>query len=57
VYNIWKSVEHLDFEDAHGAFWRRDTRGSSKKRMLDSAKLYIKFMGYHDHEIHKAELS
>jgi hypothetical protein len=53
VYQIWKAVANLDFEDTHGAFWSRDTRGESKKRMLDSAKLFIKFMGYDKHEIHK----
>jgi len=53
VYGIWKAVADLDFEDTHGAFWTRDTRGESKKRVLDSAKLFIKFMGYHDHEIHQ----
>ncbi|KAL1913776.1 hypothetical protein Sste5344_000043 [Sporothrix stenoceras] len=56
VYQIWKSVEDLDFEDTHGAFITRDTRGESKQRMLDSAKLFIKFMGYIDHPIHKVTL-
>lgn len=56
MYEIWKSVEDLDFEDTHGAFITRDTRGESKQRMLDSAKLFIKFMGYVDHQIHKVIL-
>ena len=56
MYQIWKSVEDLDFEDTHGAFVTRDTRGASKQRMLDSAKLFIKFMGYVDHPIHKVVL-
>ncbi|KAK4937276.1 hypothetical protein LTR10_022033 [Elasticomyces elasticus] len=56
VYGIWKSVAGLEFEDTHGAFWSRDTRGQSKKRVLDSAKIFIRFMGYTDHAIHKMTL-
>jgi hypothetical protein len=53
VHGIWKAVADLDFEDTHGAFWRRDTRGKSKERVLESAQLIVKFMGYPDHAIHK----
>ncbi|KAJ9138228.1 Metallo-beta-lactamase superfamily protein [Pleurostoma richardsiae] len=53
VYGIWKAVADLDFEDTHGAFWTRDTRGRSKERVLESAKLVVRFMGYPDHAIHK----
>ncbi|OAA61048.1 metallo-beta-lactamase superfamily protein [Niveomyces insectorum RCEF 264] len=56
VYNIWKAIEDLDFEDTHGAFIKRDTRGRSKQRMLESAQLFINFMGYVDHPIHKVTL-
>ncbi len=56
VYGIWKAVEDLDFEDTHGAFFGRDTRGASKQRVLDSAKLFIDFMGYSAHPIHKVQL-
>jgi len=52
VHQIWKTIAHLDFEDTHGAFWGRDTIGESKKRVLDSAKIYVKSMGYIDHPIH-----
>lgn len=34
----------------------RDTYGDSKRRLLDSAKLYVKHMGYADHEIHNEAL-
>lgn len=53
VHGIWKGVADLDFEDTHGAFWGRDTRGRSRERVLESAKLVVRFMGYVDHAIHK----
>ncbi|EEH41698.1 metallo-beta-lactamase family protein [Paracoccidioides lutzii Pb01] len=53
VYAIWKSLAHLDFEDTHSAFWGRDTIGQSKKRLLESAQIYIKAAGYVDHAIHQ----
>lgn len=51
VLGIWNSVKHLDFEDCHGAFWLRDTRGGSKARVLESAKLFVQFMNHGDHAI------
>ncbi|PGH04523.1 hypothetical protein AJ79_07049 [Helicocarpus griseus UAMH5409] len=53
VHNIWKALADLEFEDTHGAFWGRDTIGQSKKRLLESAQIYIKYAGYTDHAIHK----
>lgn len=57
VHKIWKAVAGLDFEDTHGAFRGRDTRGNSKKRMLESAQLIVRSMGYLEHEIHKEEVA
>ena len=51
VHGIWKAVADLDFEDTHGAFWARDTRGRSKERVLESAKIMVRFMGYASHAI------
>ncbi|KAK2792503.1 hypothetical protein FQN51_001676 [Onygenales sp. PD_10] len=53
VHAIWKAVADLDFEDTHGAFWGRDTIDRSKERLLESAKIYVKFAGYADHAIHQ----
>ncbi|OXV08953.1 hypothetical protein Egran_03284 [Elaphomyces granulatus] len=52
IHNIWKAIKDLDFEDTHGAFLGRDTRGNSKRRVLDSAKIIIKAMGHPTHAIH-----
>lgn len=54
VHKIWQAVADLDFEDTHGAFWGRDTRGNSRQRVLDSAQLFVRFMGHTDHKIHSA---
>ncbi|PGH28014.1 hypothetical protein AJ80_00269 [Polytolypa hystricis UAMH7299] len=53
VHSIWKAVSKLDFDDTHGAFWGRDTIGDSKRRVLESAQIFIKSMGYVDHAIHQ----
>jgi hypothetical protein len=53
VHSIWKGLADLDFEDCHGAFWLRDTRGNSKARVLESAQLFVKFMNHPDHAIFK----
>ncbi|OQV09880.1 hypothetical protein CLAIMM_13958 [Cladophialophora immunda] len=56
VHSIWKSLAPLDFDDCHGAFWTRDTRGNSKARVLDSAKLFVKFMNHPEHAIFQETL-
>ncbi|PGH31820.1 hypothetical protein GX50_05424 [[Emmonsia] crescens] len=56
VHAIWKAVADLDFDDTHGAFWGRDTIGQSKKRLLESAQIYIRFAGYVDHAIHQEKI-
>lgn len=53
VHNIWKAIKDKDFEDVHGAFVGQETKGNSKKRVLDSAKIYVKAVGYLDHAIHQ----
>ncbi|KAK7757785.1 hypothetical protein SLS62_000163 [Diatrype stigma] len=53
VYDIWKAVADFDFEDTHGAFWGKDTRGRSKERVLQSAQLFVTYMGHPKHAIHQ----
>ncbi|KKA19901.1 Metallo-beta-lactamase domain protein [Rasamsonia emersonii CBS 393.64] len=53
---IWKALKDLDFDDTHAAFLGRDTRGDSRKRVLDSAKIIVRAMGYGDHAIHQEGL-
>ncbi|RJE19880.1 metallo-beta-lactamase, partial [Aspergillus sclerotialis] len=53
VHNIWKAIKDTEFDDAHAAFVGLDTRGNSKKRMLESAKIFVGSMGYLDHAIHQ----
>lgn len=55
VLNIWKAIKHTEFDDAHGAFVGWDTHGDSKKRVLESAKIYVRAMGYLDHAIHQEQ--
>ncbi|OHW95114.1 metallo-beta-lactamase family protein [Colletotrichum incanum] len=52
VHGIWTAVAGLDFEDAHSAFAGRDARGDAKKRLLESAQLFVRSIGYADHAIH-----
>ncbi|KAI8289321.1 hypothetical protein K4K60_009011 [Colletotrichum sp. SAR11_57] len=56
VHGIWKAISALDFEDAHSAFPGRDARGGAKKRLLESAQLCVKFMGYANHAIHSEKI-
>lgn len=54
VHGIWKAIKDADFEDVHGGFpGRSDTKGNAKKRVLESAQIIIKAMGYLDHVIHQ----
>ncbi|OLN88184.1 Uncharacterized protein YmaE [Colletotrichum chlorophyti] len=56
VYGIWKAVAGLDFEDAHSAFSGRDARGDAKRRLLESAQLFVRSIGYADHPIHSEKV-
>ncbi|KAJ5737812.1 uncharacterized protein N7483_002937 [Penicillium malachiteum] len=51
IYDIWKAIKDLDFNDAHGAFLAQDTRGKSKERILESAKIVVKASGYLQHPL------
>ncbi|KAJ0426383.1 beta-lactamase-like protein [Aspergillus carlsbadensis] len=55
VHVIWNAMKHTDFEITRGAFTGMDTDTDSKKRFLDSAKIFVKAMGYLDHAIHQEE--
>ncbi|GKT47661.1 uncharacterized protein ColSpa_07842 [Colletotrichum spaethianum] len=56
VHGIWTAVAGLDFEDAHSAFVGRDARGDAKKRLLESAQLFVRSIGYTDHPIHSESI-
>ncbi|RAH87076.1 hypothetical protein BO86DRAFT_352329 [Aspergillus japonicus CBS 114.51] len=53
VLKIWKAIEHTDFDSTYGAFVGMHTHGDSKKRVLESAKIFVRAMGYLDHAIYK----
>lgn len=53
MYGIWKAIKDTEFDDAHAAFMGVETRGDSKRRMLESAQIFVRAMGYHDHAIHR----
>ncbi|OJJ74626.1 hypothetical protein ASPBRDRAFT_119151 [Aspergillus brasiliensis CBS 101740] len=55
VHGIWKAIKHTEFNRAYGAFMGMDTVGNCKKRVLDSAKIFVRAMGYLDHAIHEEE--
>ncbi|KAL3479895.1 beta-lactamase-like protein [Aspergillus californicus] len=55
VHGIWKAIAHAEFDITRGAFMGMDTDTDSKKRLLDSAKIFVKAMGYLDHAIHQEE--
>lgn len=51
IHNIWKAIKDIDFKDAHGAFLGQDTRGNSKERILESAKIVVRASGYLQHPL------
>jgi hypothetical protein len=55
VHGIWKAIKHTEFEITRGAFIGMETDTDSKKRLLDSAQIFVKAMGYFDHAIHQEE--
>ncbi|KAL2216261.1 putative metallo-beta-lactamase domain protein [Thermoascus aurantiacus ATCC 26904] len=55
IHTIWKAIKDIDFDDAHGAFVSQDTRGDSRRRVLESAKRIVAAMGYVGHAIHAEE--
>ncbi|KAL5001917.1 beta-lactamase-like protein [Aspergillus recurvatus] len=55
VHGIWKAIKHTEFEITRGAFIGMETDTDSKKRLLDSAQIFVKAMGYLDHAIHQEE--
>ncbi|KAL2862846.1 putative metallo-beta-lactamase domain protein [Aspergillus lucknowensis] len=55
VHGIWQAIKHTDFEITRGAFIGMDTDTDSKKRLLESAKIFVRAMGYLDHAIHREE--
>ncbi|KAL4920012.1 beta-lactamase-like protein [Aspergillus aurantiobrunneus] len=55
VHGVWKAIKHTEFEITRGAFIGMDTDTDSKKRLLDSAQIFVRAMGYLDHAIHQEE--
>lgn len=61
VLRIWKCIKGLEFHTAFGAFKGQDVRsvgnerargtGGVKGRLLESAKIYVRAMGWEDHAI------
>ncbi|PYH46771.1 putative metallo-beta-lactamase domain protein [Aspergillus saccharolyticus JOP 1030-1] len=57
VLKIWQAIKHTDFDSTYGAFVGMHTHGDSKKRVLESAQIFVKAMGYLDHAIHQEDCS
>ncbi|KAH8702056.1 putative metallo-beta-lactamase domain protein [Talaromyces proteolyticus] len=55
ILKIWDAIKDLEFDDTHSAFAGRDTYGRSRQRVLESAKIIVKAMGYNSHAIHAEE--
>lgn len=61
ILMIWRKVKVIDFENAFGAFKGMDVRtmdnelqretGGVKGRLLESCKIYVRAMGWAEHEI------
>ena len=66
VLGIWRTIKGLDYHTAFGAFKGQDVRtmgnedargtGGVKGRLLESAKIYVKAMGWEDHAILAEEI-
>jgi hypothetical protein len=53
ILQIWRAVEPFDFHTTFGAFAGVDVRGGKelKMRLLESAKIAVRAMGYSGHAL------
>lgn len=61
VLRIWQAIEALEFHTCFGAFKGQDVRtvenederrtGGVKGRLLESAKIYVRAMGWEEHAV------
>lgn len=57
VWGVWKAIKPLEFEATYGLMEGHEVRGEDcKKRVLDSAKIQMRRMGWVQHEIMQEEV-
>ena len=56
IHTIWKRIKPFEFDTSHGAFMSMNVRDSRlKERLLESAKIAVKAIGWGDHALMKEE--
>lgn len=56
IHTIWKRIKPFEFDTSHGAFTSMNVRdGRLKARLLESAKIAVKAIGWGDHPLLKEE--
>ena len=52
ILKIWRAVRPYEFRTTHGAFKGMDVRDVHvKRRILESAKIFIRHEGYQTHQL------
>ncbi|KAK9447999.1 beta-lactamase-like protein [Limtongia smithiae] len=49
VLHIWNAVKNIDFDVVHGGWDGRDVWTNARAKMLESAKIFVRSMGYTQH--------
>ncbi|KAK9325147.1 beta-lactamase-like protein [Lipomyces orientalis] len=49
IHGIWNAVKDLKFDRVHSGWWGRVVMPEAKKKVLDSAKIIVRAMGYTQH--------
>ncbi|KAF5856832.1 hypothetical protein ETB97_006656, partial [Aspergillus alliaceus] len=55
MHRIWKAVKDMDFDSIRGGFTGTNVNSDCKKRVLESAKIFVKSVGHPDHAIHEEQ--
>ncbi|KAK9238828.1 beta-lactamase-like protein [Lipomyces kononenkoae] len=56
VFNIWNAIKDIEFDKVHSGWWGRVVYPDAKRRVLDSAKIFVGAMGYTKHAMLDASL-
>ncbi|KAK9355536.1 beta-lactamase-like protein [Lipomyces doorenjongii] len=56
ILGIWNAIKDLEFDRVHSGWWGRVVMPGAKKRVLESAKIIVRAMGYTQHAMLDAAL-
>ncbi|KAK9458364.1 beta-lactamase-like protein [Dipodascopsis uninucleata] len=55
VLEIWKTLSSISFNTVHSGWWGKNVTPNAKERVLESAQMFVRAMGYNDHPILKVQ--